>query len=65
LKINVGQTTEDRNFSLEIGRCFGACGLAPVVMIDDDVHQRVKPGKIAQLLGPYRTADQEEADEDK
>jgi NADH:ubiquinone oxidoreductase subunit E len=65
LKIKVGETTEDRCFSLEIGRCFGACGLAPVVLIDDDTHQRVKPGKIAQLLEPYRASDQEEHDEDK
>ena len=33
LKINVGETTADRMFSLEVGRCFGACGLAPVAMI--------------------------------
>ena len=54
LNIDVGQTTEDRLFSLDVGRCFGACGLAPVVMVDDDVHQRVKPMKIAQLLDAYR-----------
>jgi NADH-quinone oxidoreductase E subunit len=54
LKIKVGETTADRNFSLEIGRCFGACGLAPVVMVDDDVHQRVKPSKIREMLEPYR-----------
>jgi NADH-quinone oxidoreductase subunit E len=54
LKIKVGETTADRNFSLEIGRCFGACGLAPVVMVDDDVHQRVKPSKIHEMLEPYR-----------
>lgn len=61
--IKVGETTEDREFSLEIGRCFGACGLAPVVMINDDVHQRVKPAKIKDLLIPYRndTAEQEES----
>lgn len=61
--IKVGETTEDREFSLEVGRCFGACGLAPVVMINDDVHQRVKPAKIKDLLTPYRkdTAEQEES----
>jgi NADH:ubiquinone oxidoreductase subunit E len=53
LKIDVGETTEDRLFSLEIGRCFGACGLAPVVMINDDVHQRVKPSKIRDILNHY------------
>lgn len=55
LGIDVGQTTEDRQFSLEVGRCFGACGLAPVVMVDDDVHQRVKPARVRELLSPYRT----------
>ncbi len=54
LGINVGETTPDRLFSLEVGRCFGACGLAPVVMINDDVHQRAKPAKIKELLSQYR-----------
>ncbi|MFW6291815.1 MAG: NAD(P)H-dependent oxidoreductase subunit E [Spirochaetota bacterium] len=54
LGIDVGETTDDRLFSLEVGRCFGACGLAPVVMIDDDVHQRVKPAKVRELLAGYR-----------
>ncbi|MCL2119924.1 MAG: NAD(P)H-dependent oxidoreductase subunit E [Planctomycetaceae bacterium] len=54
LDIDVGQTTGDRLFSLDVGRCFGACGLAPVVMIDDDVYQRVKPAAIAKILDPYR-----------
>lgn len=54
LNIDVGQTTADRLFSLDIGRCFGACGLAPVIMVNDDVHQRVKPAKISELLNIYR-----------
>lgn len=54
LDIDVGETSSDRLFSLDVGRCFGACGLAPVVMIDDDVHQRVKPANIAKILDPYR-----------
>ena len=53
LKIDVGETTEDKNFSLEVARCFGACGLAPAIMINDDVHQRVKPARIKQILAPY------------
>jgi NADH:ubiquinone oxidoreductase subunit E len=55
LGINVGGTTADRNFSLAVGRCFGACGLAPAVMINDDVHQRVKPAKIKELLSSYES----------
>lgn len=54
LGIPVGGTTEDREFSLEVGRCFGACGLAPVVMINDDVHQRVKPSKLKEILSSYK-----------
>ena len=63
LHINVGETTEDGEFSLEIGRCFGACGLAPVVMVNDNVHQRVKPSKMKDLLNLYRESvdDEKEA----
>ena len=43
-------------FSLDVGRCFGACGLAPVIMIDEDVHQQVKPAKLAKILDRYRDA---------
>ncbi|MFW5769010.1 MAG: NAD(P)H-dependent oxidoreductase subunit E [Spirochaetota bacterium] len=61
LDIDVGDTTEDRMFSLEVGRCFGACGLAPVVLVNDDVHQRVKPSKIKELLAPYYIDEEMEA----
>lgn len=54
LKITVGQTTDDRVFSLEVGRCFGACGLAPAMMINDDVHQFVKPEQVKDILAQYR-----------
>jgi NADH:ubiquinone oxidoreductase subunit E len=55
LGIDVGQTTGDRLFSLEVARCFGACGLAPAIMIDDDVHQRVKAARVNDLLDLYRS----------
>jgi NADH:ubiquinone oxidoreductase subunit E len=53
LQINVCETTPDRRFSLDVGRCFGACGLAPVVMIDDDTFQSVKPSKVGEILKNY------------
>ncbi|MGO9112966.1 MAG: NAD(P)H-dependent oxidoreductase subunit E [Thermoguttaceae bacterium] len=56
LRIEVGETTPDRQFSLDVGRCFGACGLAPVIMIDDDVHQRVKPTRLGRIIDQYRQA---------
>jgi NADH:ubiquinone oxidoreductase subunit E len=53
LEIGVGDTTPDRKFSLEVGRCFGACGLAPVVMVDDETFQRVKPSKVSEILNSF------------
>ena len=61
LAIDVGETTQDNVFSLEIARCFGACGLAPAIMINDDVHQRVKPARIKQILAPYKKSELEVA----
>jgi NADH:ubiquinone oxidoreductase subunit E len=57
LGIAEGETTPDRLFSLEIARCFGACGLAPVIMIDQDVHHRVNPNKLDQIFNQYRDRD--------
>ncbi len=54
LGIDVGGTTPDRMFSLDVARCFGACGLAPAISIDDEVHQRVKPARINEILDQYR-----------
>jgi len=61
LKIDVGETTEDKQFSLEVARCFGACGLAPAIMVNDDVHQRVKPAQVKQILASYSETEMEDA----
>jgi len=53
LGIEPGECTADRNFSLETVRCLGACGLAPVVVIDADTHGQVKPAKLEQVLAKY------------
>jgi NADH:ubiquinone oxidoreductase subunit E len=53
LKINPGSTTPDRLFSLETVRCLGACGLAPIIMVDDDTHRQVKPPGILEILAGY------------
>ena len=53
LGVDVGETTPDRQFTLEVARCFGACGLAPAVMVDDVVHHRVKPLKVQEILDLY------------
>ena len=54
LGVEVAGTTEDRTFSLEVVRCIGACGLAPVLVVDEDIYRRVKAGKASELLSKYR-----------
>ena len=51
--IKEGETTADRMFTLESVRCLGACGLGPVVVVDEDVHGRIKPGKVKEVLSQY------------
>ena len=60
LGLEVGETTEDQLFTLEAGRCFGACGLAPVIMVNDVIHQRMRPEGVAALLQHYREAEEHE-----
>jgi NADH:ubiquinone oxidoreductase subunit E len=52
--IKEGETTPDRLFTLEKIRCLGACGLGPVVVVDEDVHGRMKPSKVKEMLVQYR-----------
>ena len=53
LEIKVGECTRDGLFSLDACRCVGACGLAPVMMIDEDVYGRIKPEDVAGILQKY------------
>lgn len=53
LKIDVGECTPDGKFSLDATRCVGACGLAPVVTINDDVYGRLSKGEIGDILAKY------------
>jgi NADH-quinone oxidoreductase subunit E/NADP-reducing hydrogenase subunit HndA len=54
LGIEPGGCTEDRQFSLETVRCLGACGLAPVVMVDNNTYGQMKPAKIESMLAKYK-----------
>lgn len=53
LGIEPGGCTEDRRFSLETVRCLGACGLAPVIVVDNDTHGQMKPTKLEGVLAQY------------
>lgn len=54
LGIEVGEVTEDGNFSLSCLRCVGACGLAPVVMVGEKTYGRVAPEMVADILEEYK-----------
>ena len=53
LGIAGGQCTADGKFSLDACRCIGACGLAPVMMINDDVYGRLTPDELDGILAKY------------
>ncbi len=55
LGIEVGECSEDGEFSLEACRCIGACGLAPVIMINDDVYGRLVPDEIEDIIKKYKS----------
>jgi NADH:ubiquinone oxidoreductase subunit E len=54
LNVEVNATTPDGLFTLEATRCLGCCGLAPVLMIGDDVYGRLDEGKIPSIVQGYR-----------
>ena len=54
LSLEIGEITEDGLYSLEVMRCAGACVLAPVVRIDNDVHKRVNPSQVTNILKNYQ-----------
>lgn len=53
LQIKGGECTLDGKFSLEACRCVGACGLAPVMMINDEVYGRLTPDDVQGILERY------------
>ncbi|OGI09421.1 MAG: NADH dehydrogenase [Candidatus Margulisbacteria bacterium GWF2_35_9] len=50
LEIKMGETDKDMNFSLECTRCIGACGLAPVVLVNDKIYSKVNSKDIKSIL---------------
>ena len=54
LGIPVGETTPDGKFTLKATRCLGACGLAPVMTINDQVYGRLTPDQVPGILAKYK-----------
>ena len=55
LKIDVGQTTEDGLFSIEATRCVGACGLAPVFTVNDEVYGKATPEMVESVISRIKS----------
>lgn len=53
LQVKAGGTTPDLKFTLETVACIGACGLAPVLMVNDDTHGRLVPDVVPEILAKY------------
>ena len=53
LRVRCGECTPDKKFSIESCRCVGACGLAPVMIIDGEVYGRLKPDDVKGILDKY------------
>lgn len=56
LGIKAGECTKDMKFSINACRCVGACGLAPVIMINEDVYGRLTADEIPAILAKYKEA---------
>jgi NADH:ubiquinone oxidoreductase subunit E len=54
LGVKPGEATEDMSFSLETVACFGACALAPVVVINDQVHRQQTAASLKKMVGDIR-----------
>lgn len=54
LQIPVGKTTPDGRITLNATRCLGACGLAPVMMVNDEVYGRLTPEQVPEIMAKYR-----------
>ncbi len=53
LNIEEGESTKDGLFHLELVRCLGCCGLAPVITINDKVYGKVRPNQLMDILSKY------------
>lgn len=57
--IKDGEVTEDGKYSIDTSRCIGACGLAPVMSIDDKIYGKVTVEGVRKILQDYEEADRE------
>ncbi|MFX4260709.1 NAD(P)H-dependent oxidoreductase subunit E [Pelotomaculum propionicicum] len=61
LKIDSGETTPDQLFTVKSTRCIGACGLAPILVVNGDVHGNATTGEILKIIKKYRKGEEIES----
>lgn len=61
LKIDAGETTADHLFTVKSTRCIGACGLAPILVVNGDVHGNASSGEIKKIIKKYRKGEEVES----
>ncbi|MGI6393499.1 MAG: NADH-quinone oxidoreductase subunit NuoE [bacterium] len=63
LGIKAGETTRDKLFSIEVVACLGACGLAPLICVDNEFYANATRERVTEIINSYRAKDQEEKNE--
>lgn len=61
LQIDAGETTADHLFTVNTTRCIGACGLAPILVVNGEVHGNAKSGEIIKIIQKYRKGEDSES----
>ncbi len=61
LKIKAGETSRDGLFSIEVVACIGACGLAPVMSVNGEIHAGLDEAKVKDVLDSYRKREEANA----
>jgi NADH-quinone oxidoreductase subunit E len=54
LNIKDGETTEDKEFTLEGVRCIGCCSLAPVITVNEEIYGDIEPSQVPKILKKYK-----------
>ena len=65
LGIELGETTQDGLFTLEVARCIGACGLAPAMLIDEQVYRKVNVNKLDKIISDYSVSSENENEKER
>ena len=61
LQVDAGETTPNRLFTVKSTRCIGACGLAPILVVNGEVHGNASSGEVMKIIQKYRKGEDSES----